>query len=258
MGTEPSGSPATPTSPGHRDAAPGPGHGDAAPGPGYADAAAEPDVELNSGPPTTPRPAATVILLDGRDEALEVLLVRRNPGARFMGGAWVFPGGTVNEVDERQGLSEATAARTSGRSEPTGQGALRAAAVRELREEAGVALSPDAELVPYARWITPPEVRMRFDAWFYLALAPEGAEPSVDRAEIVDWGWYAPAAALAAQAAGRMSLAFPTLRQLQQLSEFPSAVALLDHARNREVVAVEPRVMLGGETARIVLPGEQD
>jgi 8-oxo-dGTP pyrophosphatase MutT (NUDIX family) len=240
MGTEPSGAPAASTSTGRGGAAP------------------EPDVELNSGPPTTPRPAATVILLDGGREALAVLLVRRNPGARFMGGAWVFPGGAVNAADERLGLCEGTPTRMSSRSEGDGQGALRAAAVRELREEAGVALSPDAELVPYARWITPPEVRMRFDAWFYLALAPEGAEPSVDRAEVVDWGWYAPAAALAAQAAGRMSLAFPTLRQLQQLSEFPSAVALLDHARNRDVVAVEPRVMLGGETARIVLPGEQD
>jgi 8-oxo-dGTP pyrophosphatase MutT (NUDIX family) len=202
-------------------------------------ASPEPEVELNSGPPTQPRAAATVILLKGGGERLEVLLVRRNPAARFMGGAWVFPGGSVTGLDG------------------PGERGHRAAALRELREEAGIELAPNAELVTYARWITPPEVRMRFDAWFYLALAPARTQPSVDGSEVVDWGWYTPAEALAAQAAGRMPLAFPTLRQLQQLSEFSSAAALLEHARGREVVAVEPRVMLGGETARIVLPGEE-
>ena len=38
-----------------------------------------------------------MILLRGGAERLEVLLVRRNPQARFMGGAWVFPGGAVDE-----------------------------------------------------------------------------------------------------------------------------------------------------------------
>ena len=47
-----------------------------------------------------PRQAATVILLRGGAEALEVLLVRRTPKARFMGGVWVFPGGAV---DARRG-----------------------------------------------------------------------------------------------------------------------------------------------------------
>ena len=56
----------------------------------------EPGAELSDGEATIPRPAATVILLRGGAESLEVLLVRRNPQARFMGGAWVFPGGSVN------------------------------------------------------------------------------------------------------------------------------------------------------------------
>ena len=73
-----------------------------------------PGEELNPGQETVPRPAATVIVLRGGADALEVLLVQRNPAARFMGGAWVFPGGAV----------EAT--------EGTGDGALRAAAVREV------------------------------------------------------------------------------------------------------------------------------
>jgi len=59
-----------------------------------------PGEELNvSGEPTAPRQAATVIVLRGGDEVLELLLVRRTPKARFMGGVWVFPGGAVDAAE---------------------------------------------------------------------------------------------------------------------------------------------------------------
>jgi 8-oxo-dGTP pyrophosphatase MutT (NUDIX family) len=194
--------------------------------------------ELNSGPATVPRPAATVILLRGGVVDLEVLLVRRNPKARFMGGAWVFPGGSVS------------------RDEGTGEDALRAAALRELAEEANVALDGPERLVPFARWITPAQVKTRFDTWFYLARAPGGVDPVVDGSEIVDARWYRPADALRAGAAGELFLVFPTIRQLEQISGFASADALLEHASAREITPVQPRVVTSGEAARIVLPGE--
>jgi 8-oxo-dGTP pyrophosphatase MutT (NUDIX family) len=197
-----------------------------------------PGEELNPGRPTTPRLAATVMLLRGGSDGLEVLLVRRNPAARFMGGAWVFPGGAVQA------------------GEGTDQDALRRTAVRELNEEAGIELPLGTELVPFARWITPAEVRIRFDTWFYLAAAPDGVEPTPDGAEVVAAGWYAPQAALEAGGRGEILLVFPTMKQLQQLAGFSSAAALLSHARGREVSAVEPRVIGEGETARIVLPGD--
>src|SRR3954464_7230786 len=94
-----------------------------------------PGEDLNlSGEETVPRPAATVILLRGGADTLEVLLVRRTPEARFMGGVWVFPGGAVGAGEDERG-----------------------AAVRELREEAGVEVGDAAELVRFSRWITPPE-----------------------------------------------------------------------------------------------------
>jgi 8-oxo-dGTP pyrophosphatase MutT (NUDIX family) len=198
----------------------------------------EPGAELNYGEATVPRRAATVILLRGGSERLEVLMVRRTPAARFMGGAWVFPGGSVD------------------REEGDGDAALRTAALRELQEEAGISLDPGAELVPFARWITPAEVRTRFDTWFFLAAAPAGAAPVVDGAEIVDFRWTTPADALAAGAAGELFLVFPTIKQLEQLSAFPSADALLDHARGSEIGPIQPRVVGSGEEARIVLPGE--
>lgn len=197
-----------------------------------------PEAELHSGAVTVPRPAATVMLLRAGAQQLEVLLVRRNPAARFVGGAWVFPGGAVDAGDGE------------------GQAGLQAAAVRELREEVGVSLEPLADLVPFARWITPPQVKTRFDAWFYVAAAPAGIVPRVDGAEVVDVCWISPAGALAAGEAGELLLLLPTIRQLEQLADFTSVEALINHARGREIAPVQPRILTVGDTARIVLPGE--
>src|SRR5512145_177535 len=129
--------------------------------------------ELNTGEITEPRQAATVIVLRGGGETLEVLLVRRNPEARFMGGAWVFPGGAVDGAEDH-----------------------RVAGVREVAEEAGVELPDPAALVLFSRWITPPEVTIRFDTLFFLVAAPDGVEPRPDGGETVDVRWYEPQAAL--------------------------------------------------------------
>jgi 8-oxo-dGTP pyrophosphatase MutT (NUDIX family) len=198
-----------------------------------------PGEELRTeGPPVEPRQAASVIVVRGGSEALEVLLVRRTEAARFMGGVWVFPGGAV---DAHEGEGDAS---------------HRLAALRELREEAGIALDDPAALVKFSRWITPPEVAIRFDTHFFVAPLPDGQRPEVDGSEIIAWAWFAPAAALEAHADGELPLVFPTIKHLEQLAGFASADALLAHAAGREVVAVEPRVVHCGEVARIVLPGE--
>jgi 8-oxo-dGTP pyrophosphatase MutT (NUDIX family) len=202
------------------------------------DAQPAPGEEFNAGPVTVPRVAATVILLRDAPEGLEVLLAQRNPQARFMGGAWVFPGGAVGVED--------------GEGEP----ALRAAGVRELREEAGIALAGPDELVTFSRWITPAEVKIRYDTWFFLAAMPDGQAPQIDGAEVVDARWFSPAAALAAFRRGEILLVFPTIKHLEQLSIFTSVDDLLAHARAHTVRPVQPRVLGEGETARIVLPGE--
>jgi 8-oxo-dGTP pyrophosphatase MutT (NUDIX family) len=197
-----------------------------------------PGEELNPGPETVPRRAASVIVLRGGDERLELLLVKRNPDARFMGGAWVFPGGAVD------------------RGEGDGEPALRTCALRELSEEAGITLGSPDELVPFSRWITPPQVKIRFDTWFYLAAMPAGAEAKVDGSEVVDARWYEPAAALTAGEREEILLVFPTIKHLEQLSGFASADELLRYAAGLEIRPVEPHLVLSGEQARVVLPGE--
>ncbi len=203
--------------------------GDERPGPGEA---------YNPGDPTKPRQAATVILLRGGSSRLEVLLVQRTPQARFMGGVWVFPGGAV---DDREGV---------------GDGAHRAAAIRELHEEAAIQLEDPGALVKFSRWITPAQVQIRFDTHFFLAPLPDGQEARIDGEECVDLGWFSPAEALTAYRAETLPLVFPTIKHLEQLGEFASAEELLEHARGRTVEPVEPRVVMEGEVARILLPGE--
>jgi len=191
--------------------------------------------------PALPRPAATVILLrrggNHAERGLEILLVQRNPEARFMPGVWVFPGGAVDAEDG------------------DGEEAHRAAAVRELAEEAGIEV-PAEELVAYSRWITPKVVPIRFDTRFYLALAPAHSPPEPDGSETVDAGWFGPQDALDMHHAGELPLVFPTIKHLESLVGFANAEEALEAARRREVKAVEPEVVGEGDDRRIVLPDE--
>jgi len=198
----------------------------------------EPGAALNFGEPTPARPAATVILVRNGTAPLEVLIVKRGPEAPVMAGTWVFPGGTSEPADG------------------DGEAGLRATARRELVEETGIALGQDHELLAFARWITPPQVTYRFDTWFFVAAAPAGAVAQVDGGEVVEERWVTPGAALAERWAGRLTLVFPTIKQLERLTEFETVAELLAHTRGSEVEAILPRVVANGEDVRILLPGD--
>lgn len=203
-----------------------------------------PAEEPNLGEPAVPRPAASVVLLrrggKHRERALEVLLLKRTEKAKFMPGVWVFPGGSVDDGD---GIDEAR---------------FKACAVRELEEEAGIALPAEEELVLFSRWITPEVVSRRFDAWFFLALAPAHAPPKPDGMETTEARWFEPARALEAQAAGELVLAFPTIKQLELLSEFATAEEALSAHRTRPVEPILPKVIGSPEEHRVVLPGDPE
>jgi 8-oxo-dGTP pyrophosphatase MutT (NUDIX family) len=198
-----------------------------------------PGEEPNEGPVADARLAASAILLRDSDGGPEVLLLQRNPAARFMGGAWVFPGGSVHEADEREGVPG-----------PVG------AALRETEEEAGFAIGGPDELVPFSRWITPAQVKIRFDTWFFIARAPEAADAKVDGGEVVDARWLRPQEALDAGERDELTLVFPTIKHLEELAQFTSVDHALEQARRRKVLPVEPRVLVEGGVAHILLPGD--
>jgi 8-oxo-dGTP pyrophosphatase MutT (NUDIX family) len=96
-----------------------------------------------------PRPASTVVLTRPTDGgSFEILLTRRPPEMRFLGGFYVFPGGTVHRNDYSpeilarcRGLSGAQAHEILG----SGHGPNEAlghwvAVMRELFEEVGILL----------------------------------------------------------------------------------------------------------------------
>jgi 8-oxo-dGTP pyrophosphatase MutT (NUDIX family) len=198
----------------------------------------------NLGTPSEPRPAASVVLLrrGGKhgDRELEVLLLKRSPEARFMPDVWVFPGGAVDPEDGE------------------GEAGYRACAVRELAEEAAIELPAEEELVLFSRWITPAVISTRFDAWFFLALAPAHRPPKPDGIETTEAAWFKPVAALAAQEAGDLVLAFPTLTQLQSLLPYRTSDEALAAHRDRPVEPILPVVLGDRENHRVVMPGDPD
>ncbi len=195
-----------------------------------------PGEELGTGSESPAREAASVIVARdaGSGDGIEVLLVKRNPKARFMGGVWVFPGGSVHASD----------------------GDAAGAALRELQEEAGLSLAGRDALTPFSRWITPAEVKTRFDTWFFLAAAPAEAEATCDGEECVDLRWLEPRAALEAARRGAMQLVFPTVKQLERLTEARSVREALESAARRVVTPIQPRVVVRDGEAHVLLPGE--
>ncbi len=176
--------------------------------------------------PSPARPSATVVLLRDVPAGVEVLLLRRNDRIVFHGGEWVFPGGRVDDADAAGG-------------DPFSVDAGLRAAVRETREEAGVALAA-SDLVPIAHWTTPEHMPKRFATWFFAGRLP-AAEVSVDRGEITAHRFFGPRDALAARRRGEIGLPPPTFLTLLELGAFATADAFLAAARLREPPRFAPR-----------------
>jgi len=206
-----------------------------------------------------PRLAATVVVARPASEpaGVEVLLLRRSAASRFAPGYVVFPGGVVDLADERLA--------TEWFGDP-GE-AVRACAVRELAEEAGLIMtargllplahgesighavaaappSPDA-LPEMARWLAPEFLAVRFDAWFYAVAAPAGTEATPDMVEVDLAWWERPADALARHPLWT-ALMWPTYRTLEALAECESVDDVL---RLRVPQEPPPESLLAGYTS---------
>ena len=166
---------------------------------------------------------------------------KRSATARFMANVWVFPGGAVD------GSSTGSATDSD----------FRAAALRELEEEASIRIEDPGELVPFSRWITPEPVKTRYDTRFFLALAPAHSTPKPDGDEIVEIGWFEPQAALDRHRAGEMELVFPTIKTLEVLRGFASAEEALSATHWNPTEPVLPRVVMIEGEPRILLPWEE-
>jgi len=226
--------------------------------------------------PVLPRPAASVLLVRDIGATLEVLIVER-PARGYFGGLHVFPGGAVDPVDHG-----ALARRVV--SGPNHDHEFRAAGLRELAEEVGLALTgegvvvaPDLRgeelyasfdrngsnldgerLVLISRWVTPAIAPVRFDTRFYIATVHETPPIRLDSDELVGHMWAAPEQALSMYEQGDLALILPTLTHLRWLtrrSDAADVLASADGADGRTLI--EPSVMEDGSLVPIHLPGDR-
>ena len=146
------------------------------------------------------------MLLRAGAGGLEILFLRRNPALAFQGDHWVFPGGRIDLGDEAADLPADALA------------AARRAAVREAREEAGIAV-PLASLVYAIHWTTPTVSPIRFATSFFVARAPTD-EVTIDDGEIHAFEWLQPADALARHRKRAFKLAAPTYALTTRIGAF--------------------------------------
>ena len=215
----------------------------------------ESERERGETPPAPARPASTVIVLRDadRDRGIEVLLVRRNDKVAFMAGAYVFPGGRVDEADRpAEGPADGAASRFADL-DPREDLAHRRAAVRELAEEANVTVPVD-EVEPVSHWVTPAIEIRRFDTRFFVARMPADQEARHDDSETTALVWLSPSEALLQGRQGTISLPPPTWTMLTRLVGLQSVEAALAWARATPIVRVEPGFVKTETLTMLTLP----
>ncbi len=191
------------------------------------------------------RAAATVIVARPGPRGPEVLVLRRSGGHRFLPGYVVFPGGAVDPGDREY------AERWFGGADE----AARACGVRELAEEAELAVTADGvvegdvaavasapptaeQLSQVSHWVAPEDVPVRFDARFYAVEASRGVEPHPDGRESDRAWWARPFDLLEANAGGGCSLYWPTMKVVEGLAACSSVEELLA----ADIPQIEPEV----------------
>jgi 8-oxo-dGTP pyrophosphatase MutT (NUDIX family) len=191
-----------------------------------------PDPHDPSLPPI--RPAASLILIhEALEGPPELLICERGAAMAFAAGAYVFPGGRVDDEDV------AVAAALLPGFDPE-DAAARIAALRELGEETGITgLDPHA-FVPFARWLPAEQVTRRFDTRFYLARATERFMPVADGGETVACFWASAAAVAERCRSGHGRALFPTRRILERLARHAGFDAMAEEALRLPARIVTP------------------
>jgi len=221
--------------------------------------------------------ASVLIIRDGEEHArhgsLQILMARRHKNIKFAGGAYVFPGGKLEEADrfEDDGTGDL----------PEDFRGFRYAALREVFEETGLVIGTKdgqpideatremidrryrvavlekrislsdfleqagisfGQCYPFAHWITPEAYPVRYNTRFFLCVAPAGQLPGPDGHEITDLSWMYPMT-LVEESDG--VLMFPTMMNLKMLGQAKSVSEALEVLAKRHIVTVTPEIITG-------------
>lgn len=221
-------------------------------------------------------PAATLIVVRERSAgAPELLMVERAGGMAFAAGAWVFPGGRIDEADRRLGkdigIDPAAVAAIRETVEetavPVGITPTPDSAAARALQDALVADKPLADLLgplqidaatltPFARWVPKFHAVRRFDTLFFVALCPEGDwRPRHIEGECSAAEWLTAAEVLERDKRGEARLIFPTRRNLERLAQHSSFEAIRADALAHPIEPVTPWVEEQDGERFITIPG---
>jgi len=167
----------------------------------------------------------------------------------------------------RETLEEAALLPVTGRVTQDDLFALRArltsdpAALRAFLLERDLLLDLDA-LHPLARWVTPVSEARRYDARFFVAVAPPGQTGAHDEHETMASFWATPLEVLRRWDAGEVQVAPPTHRTLALLSACTSTEAVLSLAAESCLDPICPRLVHqkdgDTQTLALTLPGDPE
>ena len=199
-----------------------------------------------------PRNAASLVLLKEDNEDIKVLLGKRSSKAKFMPGAWVFPGGVIDKKDFKQNITSSLDSKIIKKLAVANNfnlaNALAVTAIRETAEETGLLLGkfnknvpnknldlqngidllsshnlvPDLSKISYlGRAITPTFSPIRFHARFFVADARylKGKIKTTDELVEIDW--------ISVQQARELPMADVTEFMIQELLSFNAKISTL-------------------------------
>ena len=241
---------------------------------------------------TPPRPAATVVLLRDGARGPEVLMLRRHGSSDVLGGAYVFPGGKLDDDDSGDALIGRAGAPAEALRARLGEPELEARVAAGSRgglprsfEEASVLLARarrrpgrraarraklrSTRCSPNSAWSSPrcavpsslDHRRCRDDeqtpTHFFVAALPGGQQARHDDHEATDSVWLTPREAIERYRRREIVLAPAQIMSLAQVGRHDSAAAVLDEARRRPPPVIEPESFEADGVRTLVYPGDE-
>jgi 8-oxo-dGTP pyrophosphatase MutT (NUDIX family) len=188
------------------------------------------------------RPASTVVLLRNSTGGLQTLMLRRNKALIFAGGAWVFPGGSLEAEDLAAANNNI-------------EMASRFAAAREAQEESGLTARVD-EMVLLSHWTTPVGEPRRFSTWIYAAPVADDVDVVIDGSEIHDSKWLDVSEAIAAHKEGDLNMLPPTYFTLLRLADYGTVEHMTAVERDSPVPEVFPVFSVDGDDLMVMFRGD--
>ena len=114
-------------------------------------------------------------------------------------------------------------------------------------------------LLRWSRWITPDQMRYRFDTWFFLARMPSDQVCQPDMRETVHAVWLSPKGALQKNLAGEIRLSPPTLITLHEMLTYALLQDLVGAAAQRQWARpLKPRLVADGTEKLIIEPWDPE